>query len=99
MTTKVSVTKNAPISLRLDPKVKIKLEKQAKFTDRSMSYVAQEAIKEFLEAKEREIKIIEQALLEADKGEFISDEKMSTWVNSWDTENELPSPNVDVYLK
>ena len=50
-----------------------------------------------------EKEIIKKALIEADKGKFISDKRMMAWINSWDIENELPSPKpspkVDVYLK
>lgn len=99
MTTKTVNTKNTPVSLRLDPKVKAKLEKQADLTDRSLSYVAQQAIVEFLEIKERERQIVEQALMEADKGKFISDEKMMGWIESWGSENELPEPEADLFLK
>jgi predicted transcriptional regulator len=99
MTTKDLTLKNSPVSLRLDPKVKNKLQKQADLTDRSLSYVAQQAIIEFLETKERERQIVEQALLEADKGKFISDEKMMGWIESWGSENELPEPEADLFLK
>lgn len=43
--------------------------------------------------------IIKEALIEADKGNFISDEQMTRWISSWGTENELPAPKADIVLK
>ena len=39
---------------------------------------------------------IAKAIAEADKGEFISQDAMDSWVSSWDTETELPPPEPDV---
>jgi predicted transcriptional regulator len=36
---------------------------------------------------------------EADKGIFISGEKMLEWINSCDTENEQPEPEPDIFPK
>lgn len=35
---------------------------------------------------------IEAAVEEADKGRFISSEAMNAWIDSWDTDEELPVP-------
>lgn len=40
---------------------------------------------------------IKAALLEADKGVFISGEAVDKWIESWDTENELPPPEPDIF--
>jgi len=42
---------------------------------------------------------LKRAKLEAKKGEFISHEAMCQWVNSLETERELPAPSVDVYKR
>jgi predicted transcriptional regulator len=90
---------SVPFSLRLEPKVRSQLEQEAKSLDRSASYVATKAIESFLEARADRRRALEEAVAEADKGVFISEEAMHAWMESWDTENELPPPEPDVFLK
>jgi predicted transcriptional regulator len=87
-----------PFSLRLTPEIRSRLEYEAKSLDRSASYVANKAIESFLEARADRRRALEAAVAEADKGEFISEEAMHAWMESWDTENELPPPEPDVFL-
>lgn len=42
---------------------------------------------------------IREAIIEADKGVFISSEAMHKWMNSWGTDNEAPRPKPDIFLK
>ena len=41
---------------------------------------------------------IREAVIEADKGIFISQEKMDAWVSSWGTDSEYPLPGPDILL-
>jgi predicted transcriptional regulator len=86
-----------PFSIRLDPAVKAKLEQEARLEDRSAGYIAQKAIEDYLDAKAYKRECLREAVAEADKGVFISEEAMDTWINSWGTENELPTPKPDVF--
>ena len=88
-----------PFTLRLDKDLKTSLEAEAKLEDRSASYLATRAIRMMLEAKAAKRRLIEEAVAEADKGVFISEENMNAWVESWDTGNELPEPEPDVFSK
>ncbi len=63
-----------------------------------MAYVAQHAIRAYVEAKERARAAIRAAETEADKGVFISSDAMDQWVRSWGSEHELPPPKPDVEL-
>jgi predicted transcriptional regulator len=94
-------TQGMPLSLRLDPAVKTRLQQEASRVDRSLSYVVQNAIVAFLDAKDQKRQIIADALAEADKGIFISAENMSAWVESWGNEGELaePTPDLDLNAK
>ena len=85
-------------SMRIDTDLKKWLEEEASRCDRSASYIASHAIKNMKEVVERKRQIIEEAIIEADKGVFISEEKMDAWVNSWDKDNELSMPEPDVFL-
>jgi hypothetical protein len=40
---------------------------------------------------------IKEAVAEADKGVFISGERVSEWLRSWGTPNELPMPEPDIF--
>jgi predicted transcriptional regulator len=86
-----------PFSMRLDDEVKAKLEREARREERSAGYVAQKAIESYLESKAYFRQEMEAAIAEADKGVFISWEKIDAWMESWDTEGELPPPEPDIF--
>lgn len=88
-----------PFSIRIDSQVKSELDREAQKLDRSASYIAIEAIKEYLAARSREKKAIAEAVEEADKGVFVSGDAMRNWISSWDTDSELDMPKADVFLK
>src|SRR6516225_12209866 len=68
------------LTLRLDSKLKKKLDKLAKATERSRSYLAAEAIREFVALNEWQIEQIKKGLREADAGDFATDRK---WNKQW----------------
>ena len=90
---------SVPFSVRLDEDVKAALEEAAKQEDISASQLAQKAIKRHLEERAAYVDMLDAAVAEADKGVFVSGEKVLEWVASWGTENELPRPKPDVFLK
>ena len=83
------------LSLNLSPELKEWLKRQAEYAGCSEAALATRALEKFREAKNR---LIRDAMAEADRGVFVSEEKMTAWVLSWDTENELPLPEPDVFL-
>ena len=54
------------MTVRLPAKVKARLEKLARSTDRSKAYLASRAIEEYLDVQEWQVKAIEDAIREAD---------------------------------
>jgi predicted transcriptional regulator len=88
-----------PFSLRLNPAVKARLDAEAKRVDRSSSWLATQAIEAMLEARAAKEEAIRAAVVEADKGEFVSSAAMRRWIKSLGTEHELPRPPVDVFPK
>ena len=56
------------------------------------------ATEDYLNVRERRRKAIDEALVQADKGVFISQESVETWVDSLGTDNELPPPEPDIFL-
>ena len=49
-----------------------------------------------LDENEAKARLIREAIAEADKGFFVSEEKMTAWFESLGTDNELPFPEPDV---
>ena len=86
-----------PFTMRLDAGLKRALEAEAQLEERSASQLATRAIKAMLKARATRRKIIEEAVAEADKGAFISDEAMTAWFTSLGTDAELPEPEPDVF--
>jgi predicted transcriptional regulator len=89
---------SARFSLRLEPDLKDWLEQEAKRKDRSAGYIATQAIQNLKDVTEAKSKLIADAIVEANKGEFVSEEAMTAWFLSLGTENELPEPKPDVFL-
>ena len=71
------------ITLRVDAKLKKKLDKLAKTTRRSRSFLAAEAIREFVSLNEWQIEETKKAIAEADAGNFASDEEVEEVFAKW----------------
>ena len=87
-----------PLSLHLEDRLRQSLEEEARLRDVPEADVAEEAIREFLDRQAWLRREIAEAVQEADKGVFISQEAMDRWVDGWGTGNELPPPEPDVFL-
>jgi predicted transcriptional regulator len=71
------------MTLRLEDDIKARLDKLADATHRSRSYLAAEAIREFVENNEWQIKEIKAAIKEAHAGDFASDEELAGLATKW----------------
>lgn len=87
---------SSPYTLRLDDSLREALEKEAALEERPAAQLASRAIRNMVETKLAKRAAITAALEEADGGAFISQEAMNAWVDSWDTDDELPIPTADV---
>ncbi len=67
---------SAVLTLRLDAKLKKQLDRLSKSMNRSRSFVAAEAIQEYVSVNEWQINEIKKGLAEADAGDFATDEEM-----------------------
>jgi RHH-type transcriptional regulator, rel operon repressor / antitoxin RelB len=99
MSSEVGTMSNAMFTVRLPDELKAELELLAKATNRSKSYLATKAIADYLQRNAWQIKELQLALQEAEKGEFVSEEAVDAWLDSWGMENELAPPLVDVVTK
>jgi predicted transcriptional regulator len=74
---------SSTMTLRLDDEVKARLEKLAGATRRSKSFLAAEAIREFVETNEWQIQEVRKAIKEADAGDFASDADVAKVARKW----------------
>ena len=84
---------SSTFTVRVDTTAKKRLEKLAKSTGRSRSFLAAEAINEYLDVNEWQIAGIKEAIASIDRGEGIAHEQVKEWVASWGTDRELPKPS------
>lgn len=87
-----------PISLQVDAKLKEALELEAQLSNSTESEIASEALQHFLGYQRRKRLMLAEAAAELDKGVFISGEAIERWIDSWDTDHELPPPEPDIFL-
>ena len=71
------------MTIRVDRKIKARLEKLAKVTARSKSWLAAEAIRAYIEVNEWQIAEIKAALKEADAGDFASEKEVQAVMKKW----------------
>lgn len=71
------------MSVRLESELKDRLDELAKITDRSRSYLAAEAIREFVAMNDWQLREVRQAVSEADNGEFASDQAVKKAFSKW----------------
>ncbi len=90
-----------PLSLRVDPVIKEKLENMARNDRRSLSQMANIALESFLRLHEEKKDALELALEKAERelqeGVFVSGAAVDRWVDSWGREKELPVPGADIF--
>ncbi|MGA2271418.1 MAG: CopG family transcriptional regulator [Bryobacteraceae bacterium] len=80
------------LSVRVDARVKKRLEALAKHSRRSKSFLAAEAIAAYVAAEEWQLREIQQGLKELDAGQTVSHERVSAWLRSWGKPGEGKAP-------
>ncbi len=71
------------VSARLDTETINKLERLAKATARSKSFLAAEAIRAYVEEQAWQIEALEEGLKEADRGRFANDKEVAEAFAKW----------------
>jgi len=71
------------LTLRLDSKLKNQLDRLSKATNRSRSFVAAEAIREYVALNNWQIEETVKALSEADRGDFATDKEVQRALTKW----------------
>jgi len=78
-----AMSQSTTMTIRVGTDLKDRLEKLAESTSRSQSFLAAEAIKEFVDLNEWQIQEIQLALTEADKGDFSTEEEVNNVFDRW----------------
>lgn len=71
------------MTVRLDPKLKDRLDRFAQVMHRSKSFLAAQALQEFVELNEWQIAEIQTAIQEADSGDFASQHAVNKTLTKW----------------
>ncbi len=79
-------------TVRVEPEVKKRLEKLAKSTGRTRSFLAAEALNAYLDVNEWQVAGVKRAIASLDRGEGVSHQEVKEWVNSWGGKRERPAP-------
>lgn len=74
---------SSTLTVRLDDELKQRLERLSSATHRSRSFLAAEAIRDFVELNEWQVGEIRQAIEEADQEQFASDESVAESFQKW----------------
>jgi predicted transcriptional regulator len=80
-------------TVRVDAAAKKRLEKLAKNTGRSRSFLAAEAINEYLDINEWQVAGIKQAMASLDRGDGVLHQRVKEWVESWGSKRERTQPS------
>lgn len=77
------MSQSTTMTIRLEPELKSRLDKLSAVTHRSKSFLAAEAVREFIELNEWQIEEIKRAVKEADAGDFASNQQAQAVFNKW----------------
>ena len=83
------------MTLRLDDETNDRLSNLAGATDRSKAYLTMQALKIFLANNEWQVRDIQEAVAEADiasPDEFVDNDTVMAWMETWGTKNESNPP-------
>lgn len=80
------------LSVRLDSKVKKRLEALAKVSKRSRSFLAAEAIAAYVEAEEWQLGEIQAGVQELDENQTVPHDRVAKWLQGWGTTAEGRPP-------
>lgn len=76
------------MTIRLEAETKKRLDRLSAATSRSKSFLAAEAIREYVAANEWQIKEIRAAIGEADAGDFASEDEVKAVWDKWDANTD-----------
>jgi predicted transcriptional regulator len=85
-------------TVRLQPEIEQRLQAMTSSTQRSKSWLINQAIKEFIERQSLEQNRWQQTLQAMEsvvQGRVVSGEDVNNWLLSWGTDDELSPPEIN----
>lgn len=80
------------LTIRVDDDQKDRLEALAESTGRSRSFLAADAIREYLDANEWQVAGVRAAMRSIDDKGGVAHDRVRAWVESWDGERSVARP-------
>ena len=80
------------LSIRIAAGTKKRLEALSQSVNRSKSFLAAEAITNYVEAEERQLGEIAEGIAELDANKTVPHEKVAKWLATWGTPGESKAP-------
>jgi predicted transcriptional regulator len=80
------ITTSTTVTIRLEPEINNRLDRLAKVTRRSKSFLAADAIREYIELNEWQIRETQAAIAEANAGDFASEAGVQSVFRKWDVD-------------
>ena len=77
------ISMSTTMTIRLEDDTKDRLDKLAAATQRSRSFLAAEAVREYVALNEWQVSEIQSAVSEAERGDFASDADVTTFFQGW----------------
>ncbi|MBK8188697.1 MAG: CopG family ribbon-helix-helix protein [Cellvibrio sp.] len=71
------------MTIRIESDLKERLDQLAEVTHRSKSFLAAEALRDFVELNEWQLQEIKTAIQEADEGDFASSQSVAETLGKW----------------
>jgi RHH-type rel operon transcriptional repressor/antitoxin RelB len=88
----MEIMPSTTFTVRVEPEVKKRLAKLAKSTGRTRSFLAAEALNDYLDVNEWQVAGVKRAIASLDRGEGVPHEEVKDWVKSWGRKRERPVP-------
>lgn len=84
-------------SVRLPDDLRAEVDRMAQASQRSRAFIIKEAVEAYVEERRAYKMAIQDALAEADKGVFISGDKIHAWLDDLRANPEAGDPEPDIY--
>ena len=91
-----AATMAQPVSVRLEDQNRDNVDRFAKMTKRSRSFIINEAVEAYLKDRIQYLVELDEAVADAQSGYGHSSDQIHTWMKSWGTEKELSAPEPDI---
>lgn len=69
-----------------------KIDELAERLDRSRGWIIKQALADWIADEEERRRLIQEALDEVDAGRLIDNDVVMAWIDSFDSDNQLPDP-------